>query len=166
MDLGDALNEAFGMSRPGRVHDLLPLGEDLWCSAIVNVVWGQHADAAVSMLGVVPRKERPTVTRGMLDACEAPRKAGLVFQGLELRFRERIVVADLRSAEGSRDAHIYKKLSGALARHRRATVGMKRQDFRPNALLVAGLFDQASCQCRVLPVRHHPTHGVAAENVE
>ena len=137
MDLGDALNEAFGMSRPGRVHDLLPLGEDLWCSAIVNVVWGQHADAAVSMLGVVPRKERPTVIRGMLDACEAPRKAGLVFQGLELRFRERIVVADLRSAEGSRDAHICKKLSGALARHRRTSVAVQSDYVRLNTVLEA-----------------------------
>ncbi len=99
MDLGAALNEAFGTSNPGRVHDPLPLAEYLRCSAIVNVVRGQHGDAAVSVLGVVPRKERPTVIRGMLDAGEATREAGLIFQGLELRFRERVVVADLRSAE-------------------------------------------------------------------
>jgi len=82
-DLGYASNEPFGMRRPGGVHDPLTLGEDLGCSAIVNVVRGQHADAAVAVLGVVPREERAAVVRGMIDAGEASRKPGLVFQGLD-----------------------------------------------------------------------------------
>ncbi len=120
----------------------------------------------MSVLGVVPREERAAVARGMLDAGETTRKAGLVFQGLELRFRERIVVADLRSAERSCDPEVGETLRGAFARHRRAAVRVKRQDLWRHTLFIAGLLDQASGQGRVLAVRHHPTHGVAAEDVE
>ena len=84
----------------------------------MNIERGQHADAAVAMLGVVPREKRTAVVCGVIDAHEAPREAGLVFQSLELRLRERIVIADLRSAEGSCNAEVGEQLRGALARHR------------------------------------------------
>ena len=114
------------MSGTGGVHDPLPLGEDLGRSAIVNIVRRQHADAAVAMLGVVPREERAAMARGVLDAREATRKAGLVFQGLELRLRERIVIADLGSAERSRHTEIREQLGCAFARHGRSPIGVKR----------------------------------------
>ncbi len=66
---------------------------------MVNGVWREHRDATVSMFGVVPREERSAVPRGVVDPGEATREAGVVLQGLELRFRERIVIADLRSAQ-------------------------------------------------------------------
>ena len=45
MDFRDASNEAFRVSRAGGVHDPSRLCKDLRCSAIVNVMRSQHADA-------------------------------------------------------------------------------------------------------------------------
>ena len=90
---------------------------------MMDIVWGQHGDTAMAVLGVVPREERPAEARGVLDVDEATGKAGVVLQGLELRLRERIVIGDLGTAQGSRDAEVGEKLSRALARHRRPAIG-------------------------------------------
>jgi hypothetical protein len=44
---------------------------------------------------VVLRRRTPDRTHGVLDGVKARRKVGLVLQGLELRFRVRVVVADM-----------------------------------------------------------------------
>ena len=93
-------------------------------------------------------------------------KRGWYFRVLNLRFRERVVIGDLRPTEGSRDSQVREELGCAFARHRRSAVGVKRQYFRRNTLFIAGLFNQTPCESRVLTVRHHPTHGIAAEDVE
>ena len=120
----------------------------------------------MAVLGVVPREERAAVTNRRLDAEETAREAGMVLQGLKLRFRERIVIGDLRTAQGSRHSEVGEQLRGALARHRCASVRVQRQHLGFDPLLVAGLFDQATSQGRVLSVGHHPAHHVAAEDVE
>ena len=53
-----------------------------------------------------------------------------------------------------------------LAAHGRAAVGVNRELLRLDALLRAGLLDQALGQVSALLDRHHPAHDVAAEEVE
>ena len=74
------------MSDPGRFERALSLRDPLVRSAVVNIVRCQHRDAAMAMLGVVPREERSTVARGVVDVGEAPRETGVVLQCFELRF--------------------------------------------------------------------------------
>ncbi len=90
------MDEAFGMRRPGIGQRALTLFEHRLGSAAMHIGGRQHRDAPMAVLGVVPREERSTVPRGVVDPGEAAREAGVVLQGLELRLRERIVVRDLR----------------------------------------------------------------------
>ena len=120
----------------------------------------------MAVLGVVPREERSAVARCVIDPEEATRETGVVLQDLELRLRKRVVIRNLRPAQRSRHAEIGEQLCCALARHGCATIGIQSQHLRRDTLLGARLFDQATGQRRVLPVCHHPAHGVAAEDVE
>ncbi len=99
MGLREAANEALGVSRPGIGQRALTLFEHRLGSAAMHIGGCQHRDAPMAVLGVVPREERSAVPRGVVDPGEATREAGVVFQGLELRFRERVVVRDLGSAQ-------------------------------------------------------------------
>ena len=102
------------------------------------------------MLGVVPREERSTEGDGGGDVVKAPREAWVILQGLELRLGERVVIGHLGAAQRPRDP----------------AVGVQGEDLGPDALFVAGLFDETSGQRRVLPVGDHPADRVAAEDVE
>ena len=45
------------MAVPGEAKGAFALLEDLAGLAVVDVMWGEHRDPAMSMLGVVPREE-------------------------------------------------------------------------------------------------------------
>ena len=162
----DALNEAFGMTGPGGLKGPSALVQHALGSMMMNVVRGEHRDAAMAMLGVVPREERSAEGDGGGDVVEATREAGMVLQGLELRLRERVVIGHLGAAQRARDPEVGEQLCGALARHRRAAIGVQSEPLGLNALFVAGLFDETTGQRRVLPVGDHPADRVAAEDVE
>ena len=89
----------------------------------------------------------------------------MVLQGLELGLGERIVIRDLRSAQRAGHPEIGEELSRALARHRSSSIRVQGQDPGLDAMLQATLLDQAPGQGRALPIRHHPSHDVAAEDV-
>ena len=133
---------------------------------VMDIVRGEHGNAAMSMLGVVPREERATEGDGGGDVVEPPGEAWVVLQGLELRLGERVVIRHLGAAQRARDPEVGEQLCGALARHRRPAVGVQGEDLGPDALFVAGLFDETSGQRRVLPVGDHPADRVAAKDVE
>ena len=76
-------NKAFRVNGPGVFQDTLSLCEHHLRSAMVNIVWGQHGDAAVSVLGVVPREECPAVGDGVVDSAEASGEPRMVLQGLD-----------------------------------------------------------------------------------
>ena len=94
---------------------------------MMNVVRGEHRDAAMAMLGVVPGEERSAEGDGGGDVVEAPREAGMVLQGLELRLRERVVIGHLGAAQRAPDPEVGEQLCGALARHRRAAIGVQSE---------------------------------------
>ena len=89
---------------------------------MMDIIWGEHRDPGMAVLGVVPGEERPAEGDGGGDVFEAPREAGVILQGLELRFGERVVIADLGAAQRAGDPEVGEELGGALAGHRRAAV--------------------------------------------
>jgi len=66
---------------------------------MMNIIWCQHQDAAMSMFGVVPREERSAVARRVVDVVEPTREAGVVLQGLELCLRNGLSSETFRPRE-------------------------------------------------------------------
>ena len=84
----------------------LALADDLVGTAIVQHLGGEEPNARVMVLGVVPRKEDLTEAAGVLEGAKALGEVGSVFQGLELAFRERVVIGDVGPAVALDDAQV------------------------------------------------------------
>ena len=76
----------------------------------MNLFWRHEADAAVHMHFVVPWEKDSSEGESVLLGTEAARKAGMIFQCLELGLREWIVIACIGPAVRLRNAEISQKL--------------------------------------------------------
>ena len=132
----------------------------------MDILGGEHGDAAMAVLGVVPREEGAAEGGCGADIFEASGEAGMGLQGLELGFGEGVVVADLGAAERTGDAQVGKQLCGALAGHGRAAVGVQGKDLGLDALVEAGLLDEPAGQGGALALGEHPPNHVSAEDIE
>ena len=94
----DPSNEAFGVTGPGGLKGPPALVQHALGSMVMDILRGEHRDAAMAMLGVVPREERSAEGDGSGDVVEAPREAWVILQGLELRLGERVVIGHLGAA--------------------------------------------------------------------
>ncbi len=65
--MGMCPDEAFGISLKSFSEDELALADDVVGPAVVKNLWGEQADAAVMMFGVVPGKEDLAEGAGVLD---------------------------------------------------------------------------------------------------
>ena len=119
----------------------------------------------MAVLGIVPAEERSTERLGLALIPEPSGKRGMVLQGFELSLGKRVVIRHLRPAQRAGHAEVSEKLSGALARHWSSPIRVQGQEAGLDAMLQAALLDQPAGQGRVLPVRHHPAHDVAAVDV-
>ena len=119
------MDEAFGVQGPGGLQGTSALSQHIRCPVMMDIVGGEHRDPGMAVLGVVPGEERPAEGDGSGDIVEATGEAGVVFSGLELRFGERVVIADPGAAQRAGDPEIGEELGGALAGHRRAAVRMQ-----------------------------------------
>ena len=81
------------MGRIGRKEHPVPGLDHLLTATVVDVRRRQHADAGMPVLMVVPAHEPAAGGTAVLDGTEALGKLGPVLEGLELRLRERVVVA-------------------------------------------------------------------------
>jgi hypothetical protein len=72
----------------------------------------EQADAAVMVLGVIPGKEVLAKAGCILDRAEAFRELVSVLQGLDLTFRERVVVGDVVPAPGLGDTQVGQQQGG------------------------------------------------------
>ena len=99
-------DKAFRMVLISLAENLLALLNDFVGPAIMQRLWCQQADAAVMVFGVVPGEEKLTEAAGILDGAEAVRELWPVFQGFELRLRERVVVGDMGPGVGLGDTEI------------------------------------------------------------
>ena len=73
---------------------------------MMDIVDGEHRDPGLAVLAVVPGEERPAEGDGCGNVFEAPREAGVILQGLELRYGERVVIADLGAAQRAGDPEV------------------------------------------------------------
>ncbi len=103
---GRVFDEALGVGDEGGVQRRLAGGMDGVGLAVVNLVWRHQAQACVVMGRVIPGEEVAAELFGILDAAEAFREPWLIFQGLEVAFRERVVVRHMWSAVRFGDAQI------------------------------------------------------------
>mgnify|MGYP003425331205 CR=1 FL=1 len=71
---------------------------------------GEHGDAAMAMLFVVPVEEELAKGSTVLDTAEVTRELRAVLEGFELGLGKRVVIADMRPAVAFNDAQIAKKL--------------------------------------------------------
>ena len=78
----DPSNEAFRVLGPGGMKGPLTLFQHAVGSMMMDIIWGEHRDPCVAMLGsacfasslgVVPRKERSAEGDGGGEVVEAPR---------------------------------------------------------------------------------------------
>ena len=66
------------MSGPGLAEHGLPSGDDLFGVTEVDLFGGQHRDAAMAVLGIIPTEERATEGLGLALIPEPPRKRGIM----------------------------------------------------------------------------------------
>ena len=166
MWFGDSMNKSFWVLGPSQAKSALTALENALGAAVMDVIGGEHCDAGMTMLGVVPGEEGPAEGGRGGDVCEAPGEAGMIFQGLELRLGEGVVVADLGAAQRASDPEVGEQLRGALAGHGRAAVGVQGEHLGRDGLFVTGLFDEPCSQSGAFPFGDHPPHDVSAEDVE
>ena len=87
-----AADEALRVCLVGLYQDLLAGGMDDVSLAVMHLVGRHQSNTDVVVILVVPGEEAAAEGPGILDAAEALGELRLVFQGLEVRLRERIVV--------------------------------------------------------------------------
>ena len=68
--------------------------------AEVDLIWCHQADASVVMVFVMPGEEAAAKGAGLVDGLEPFWELGLIFQGLEVGLRERVVIRAMRPAQG------------------------------------------------------------------
>ncbi len=111
----------------------------------------------MAVLGFVPAEERSAVPPSVLDGPEALRKTGLILQGLEVRFGERVVVGGVQPRERLGDPQIRQQQGDGLAGHRGAAISVGRELARRDALPTAGLLDELRGQAALSCVANsHP----------
>lgn len=90
-------DEALWVSGVSLGEYALPLSDDLRAEPVVDRGRCHQADARVAMLMVVVLEEDVAEGLRIFEAAEAVREFRPVLEGLELRFREGVVVGNVRS---------------------------------------------------------------------
>ncbi len=160
------IDEALGMHHVRGGQDHLTMRAHRWGVAEVHDRRREEPEPAVMMVVVVPPKEGLTERAAVGDRSEAVRKLRAVFERPELGFGKRIVVGHVRPAVRFGDAEIGQEQRDGLAPHRGAAVGMQRQLAGLDAVLRAGLGNQALGERRAFGRGQHPADDVAAEDIE
>ena len=143
-----------------------PRLEGLRGLASVHDGWCQQTDAPVSVLLVVPVKEAAAEVEAVVMAGEAAWKIGSVLQRLELTLREGIVVTDVRSAVGLGHPKGCQQLRHGLGSHGWTSVAVDRQLIAVDPFFDERLANQSFGEMLRFPVSKHPSHDVAAVDVE
>src|SRR4029453_2758521 len=126
----------------------------------------EKAEAAVAVLMVVPVEEILTERAAVFDRSESLGKPWTVFERFEVRFREGIIVRDVRAAVRLGHAEVGEQERDGLALHRRTAVRMELELTELNAMLRACLGDETLGEGRALMWRERPADDAAAEDVE
>ena len=127
----------------GREAGAVTQVEDRRRAAVMHVGRREIAEAAVVVGVIVPSQEVVADGARVFECAEPLGKRRPILDGAKLRLRERIVIAHARPRVAGRDAEVGEQQRDELAAHGRAAVGVNRELLRLDALLRAGLLDQA-----------------------
>jgi len=117
------------------------------------------------MLVVVPTEKGLEPTARVKQSGEESRIVHLVFERLELRLAERVVIAEVRAAEALIDPERGEELCEGVALHRSASVSV-HDEARLDTVASSGLGKQPCREVLALFGSDHPTHDVAAEQID
>ena len=127
--------------------------------------WCDEANGAVQVLAVIPRGKGFHPSLGVLFGCKPfVRPVRAIFAGAEQRLRERIVIADARSAVGCDDAKLFHSGFHRRTLHWAAVIGMQNQWAQGAFLSQNRLADQHRRQLCGLAFMNFPSHDLAAED--
>ena len=118
------------------------------------------------MHGVVPLEERLAVRARIGDGAESIRKFRAVLQGLELGLGEWIVVGDVRTTMGLGDIEIHEQFGHEFGSHAGPAIGVQGELSWGDIVLGNGLRDELLRQLGALALCDHPTHDIAAEDIQ
>src|SRR3954451_16000659 len=82
----------------GEIEYGLPTGDELGSLAVVHCCRREQLQGGMMVLVVVPGEELLAKNTRILDGAEAVRIIWSILQGLEVGFRERVVIGDMRPA--------------------------------------------------------------------
>jgi hypothetical protein len=137
-------------------------GVELLRLAMVDGGWGHQPDPGMAVRVVVPVEERPAMRAGVRDVVEALRELGPVLQGLEAGLGVGVVAGGVRPRVCLGDAEIFEQFREQLGAHRRAAIGVQRENPGRDLLLLGRLLDQRGRKLRVLVLLDGPADDVAA----
>ena len=115
---------------------------------------------------IVPGEEATAELFGVLDAAEAAGEFRLVFQGLEVSFRERVVIGCMGPAVRFGDTKVGQHQGRRLGLHGAAAVGVEGQLTGRDGVLFDGVIEQRFEQAGALGIGDAPADDPAAEDVE
>ncbi len=164
--LGRLLDEAFGIGAEGVIEGPLSGGVDIVGLAVVDLVGRHETDPGMVVVLIVPGEEAAAEVLGVLNAAEARGEFGLVFEGLEVGFGERVVVGGVWPAMRLGDAEIGQHQGGGLGFHGAAAVSMEGQLARRHGVLGEGVLEQRLEQDGAFGIGDAPADDPAAEDVE
>ena len=136
--MGMFLDEALGMLAEGHCERLLSLSCDDVNAAEEDIGRSEEVQALVVMGVVIPIEEVDAPTTTVACILEAAWIVGLVFERMEVRFRERIVVRHPWPRVASVDAELCKQLRKPVRGHRRAAVLVDQQLARFDSIAIDG----------------------------
>ena len=145
---------------------MLSCFDGCWGEAVVDGLRCEVADAAVAVSGVVPEEELAAEGKGVVEAAEAVRVAGVVLECLEVALREGVVVRDVGTGEALGDAEALKLLAEGEGRHGGASVVVEGELAGLDALAVTGLLDEPGGEGGVLGVGQEPSRHAPREDVQ
>lgn len=119
----------------------------------------------MAVLVLVPSEELLRKGSGILNRAKAFRETGPVFQSPEVTFRIRVIVGDVRAAVGFDDPQIRHQKGIGFGCHGRTPIRVNSQLARLKFLLSAGIPNECCGQFRAFPIRDHPAHDIAAEDI-
>ena len=126
----------------------------------------EETESRVMMFVVVPAEEFGRPEASILLAAKTFGIIGAIFQGLELGFRERIIVGDVWAGVCFGHTQIGHEQGYRFGSHRTATVGMDRELLRLNVLANTGGCDQFLGQAGGFAFGDQPTDRIAAEDIQ
>src|SRR5688572_17362172 len=126
--------KALRVPRVGVVEDALTGGDDGWSAAMVDISSSEQRDARVVVALVVPVKKRGEEGAGILEGTEAFGHFGSIKKSTKGSFGEGVVVGDVRSTVGTRDAEVHVEQRRRFGGHRRAPVRVAGELARENAV--------------------------------